>query len=110
MILGRVVGEVWATRRHAGLDAHKLLVVRPYFWYAPPAETSHLVAVDTVGANVGQEVLVCLGEGARRTAGSGNLPFEAAIAGVVDRVEIAADVGLRPLTFVDGIAPEGVVP
>lgn len=105
MILGRVVGEVWATRKHAGLDGRKLLIVRPYLWYAPLAETSNLVAVDGVGANVGQDVLVCLGDGARTTSGGANLPIEAAVMGIVDRVEIAADVGRRPLTFVDGVAP-----
>ena len=105
MILGRVVGEVWATRKHAGLDGRKLLLVRPYLWYAPYAETAHLVAVDAVGANPGQDVVVCLGDGARRTLGSANLPVEAAVMAIVDQVEIAADVGKRPLTFVNGVAP-----
>ncbi len=105
MILARVVGEVWATRKHAGLEARKLLVVRPYLWYAPFAETANLVAVDAVGANVGEDVVVCLGDGARRTLGGTNLPIEAAVMAIVDKVEIAGDVGKRPLTFVNGIAP-----
>jgi microcompartment protein CcmK/EutM len=105
VILGHVVGEVWATRKHAALDGRKLLVVRPYLWYAPLAETSNLVAVDAVGANVGQDVVVCLGDGARRSLGATNLPVEAAVMAIVDRVEIAADRGRRPLTFVDGVAP-----
>src|SRR5262249_57165727 len=33
MILGRVVGFVWATRKHARLERGKLLVVEPYGWY-----------------------------------------------------------------------------
>ncbi|MSP61907.1 MAG: ethanolamine utilization protein EutN [Myxococcales bacterium] len=107
MILGRVVGEVWATRRHPGLDGRKLVIVRPYLWYAPLAETAHLVAVDAVGANVGQDVVVCLGDGARSTLGAANLPVEAAVLGIVDRVDLATDVGRRPLTFVGGIAPAG---
>ena len=108
MILGRVVGEVWATRKHAGLDGRKLLIVRPHLWYAPSAELAHVVAVDDVGANVGQDVIVCLGDSARRTLGSTQLPVEAAILGIVDAVELAADRGPRPLTFVDGVAPRGV--
>ncbi|MEK7393755.1 MAG: EutN/CcmL family microcompartment protein, partial [Fibrobacterota bacterium] len=36
MILGRVIGEVWATRKDRGLDGRKLLIVRPHLWYDPP--------------------------------------------------------------------------
>lgn len=110
MILGRVVGELWATRRHPGLDGQKLVIVRPALWYAPLAETSHLIAVDALGANVGQDVVVCLGDGARRSLGSENLPLEAAVMAIVDRVQIAADVGPRPLRFVDGAPPATLEP
>jgi microcompartment protein CcmK/EutM len=103
--LGRVVGEVWATRKHPGLDGRKLLVVRPYLWYAPAHEVAHLVAVDPVGAGVGEEVVVCLGDPARRALGGANFPVEAAVCAIVDRVEIARDVGPRPLSFVGGEAP-----
>ena len=105
MILGRVVGEVWATRKHAALDGHKLLLIAPYLWYAPPYEVGHLVAVDPVGAGIGEDVLVCMGDPARRSLGSTSMPVEAAVAAIVDRVEIAADVGKRPLTFAGGVAP-----
>ena len=105
MILGRVVGEVWATRKHAALDGRKLLVVRPYLWYDPPAETACLVCVDTLGAAVGQDVIVCLGDGARRSLGGANLPVEAAVLGLVDRVDLGADLGRRPLRFLDDDAP-----
>jgi ethanolamine utilization protein EutN len=107
VILGRVVGELWATRRHPGLDGRKLKLVRPYAWYQPAAETDSLVAVDGVGANVGEDVVVCLGDGARRSLGSGNLPIEAAVMAIVDRVEVSRDVGRRPLTWIGGAAPRG---
>ena len=107
MILGRVVGELWATRRHPGLDGRKLTLVRPYAWYAPPWETDALVAVDGVGADVGQDVVVCLGDGARRSLGATNLPIEAAVMAIVDRVELARDVGRRPLTWIGGQPPRG---
>ena len=57
MILGRVVGEVWATRRHSGLDGRKLLLVQPHLWYEPAFQVAHLVAVDTLGAGVGEDVV-----------------------------------------------------
>jgi ethanolamine utilization protein EutN len=84
MILGRVVGELWATRRHAGLDGRKLLIVRPHGWYNPPFPVAHLIAVDTLGAGVGEDVVVCLGEPARRSLGSTFLPVEAAVMAIVD--------------------------
>ena len=107
MILGRVVGEVWATKKHAALDGRKLLVIEPYLWYAPSHEVAHLVAVDAVGAGVGEDVVVCMGDPARRSLGSTSMPIEAAVCAIVDKLELAArDRGARPLTFVGGEPPE----
>jgi ethanolamine utilization protein EutN len=97
VILGRVIGEVWATRKHAAYQGRKLLVVRPSVWYAPSHEVGHLVAVDTVDAGVGDEVLVCMGEPARQALGGHNLPVEAAVCAVVDRTTLEGEVGKRPL-------------
>jgi ethanolamine utilization protein EutN len=109
MILGRVVGEVWATRKHPGLEGRKLLVIAPYLWYAPSHEIGHLVAVDPVGAGIGEDVVVCLGDPARRVLGSTSLPVEAAVAAIVDRTELVppAERGHRPLEFLGG-RPHGV--
>jgi ethanolamine utilization protein EutN len=71
MILGRVVGELWAARRHAGLDGRKLLIIEPHCWYNPPFAVAHIVAVDSLGAGVGEDVIVCLGEPARRSLEEG---------------------------------------
>jgi ethanolamine utilization protein EutN len=91
MILGRVIGEVWATRKHPAYEGRKLLLVAPTRWYAPSHAVGHLVAVDTVQAGVGDEVVVCMGEPARQALGGHNLPVEAAICGVVDRVEVEVE-------------------
>lgn len=101
MILGRVIGEVWATRQHPAYEGQKLLIVRPRLWYAPSHEVGHLVAIDTVNAGVGDEVLVCMGAPARQALGSANLPVEAVICAVVDDVKVEADVGRRPLRWLD---------
>jgi len=93
------MGEVWATRQHAAYVGCKLLIVRPLLWYALSHEVGHLVAVDTVDAGVGDDVLVCMGEPARRALGGSNLPVEAVIAAVVDRVELGEDLGRRPLRW-----------
>ena len=96
MILGRVIGQVWATRRDASLQRAKLLVVRPHAIYEPAFAGRHLVATDDVDAGVGDDVIVCLGAPARASAGGNDMPVDAAVLGVVDRVELAADVLAAP--------------
>jgi ethanolamine utilization protein EutN len=105
VILGRVVGEVWSSTKHAALDGRKLLIIEPYLWYAPSHEVAHLVAVDAVGAGVGEDVVVCMGDPARRSLGTTSMPVEAAVCAIVDRVELSTDRGKRPLTFVGGREP-----
>jgi ethanolamine utilization protein EutN len=59
VIRGRVVGEVWATRKSPGLAGRRLVLV------AVEGADRALVAVDTLEARDGQRVLVSLGSGAR---------------------------------------------
>jgi ethanolamine utilization protein EutN len=91
VILGRVVGQVWATRRDPRLSRAKLLVVRPHGVYEPPLGTRHLVATDEVDAGIGDDVVVCLGMPARLSLGSNDMPVDAAILAVVDRIDLDAD-------------------
>jgi len=117
MILGRVVGNVWCTRKDPRLGSHKLLLVRPYFHYNLPHETEQLVAVDLVHAGVGDDVVVCIGSPARWSMGGVNLPVDAAVLGVVDRCQLqraafggerrrsASGAAPRPLAFIGGRTP-----
>src|SRR5438105_11636672 len=91
MILGRVIGELWATRKDERLARAKLLVVRPHGWYEPRWQTRHLIAVDDVDAGIGDDVVICLGQPARWSLGGENVPVDAAVMGVVDRIELDAD-------------------
>lgn len=121
MILGRVLGEVWASRRDAGLSGCKLLLIQPHFWYEPPFPVEHLVAVDRIGAGPGEDVIVCLGEPARQSlcdhavapsaspsnpgyAQAAWLPVEAAVMAIVDRVDLQA-AATRPLRSLVGSTP-----
>ncbi|HJZ84807.1 MAG TPA: EutN/CcmL family microcompartment protein [Polyangia bacterium] len=110
MILGRVVGFVWATRKHERLVRGKLLVIEPYGWYEPPQQLGHLVAVDTLDAGVGDDVVVCLGAPGRWQLGSVNLPIEAAVLAVVDHCEIARAQleHTRPFEWLGGAQPRRV--
>src|SRR6185436_19577782 len=87
MILGRVIGHVWAARRDARLQRAKLLVVRPHGIYEPAFATRDLVATDDVDAGVGDDVIVYLGAPERASLGDNNMPVDAAVLGVVDRIE-----------------------
>ena len=88
MILGRVIGQVWAARRDPRLQRAKMLVIRPYAIYEPAFGARHLVATDDVDAGVGDDVIVCLGAPARASAGGNDMPVDAAVLGVVDRIEL----------------------
>ena len=81
MYLAKVVGTVVATRKQDTLVGSKLMLVAPY-----EEEGQTIVAVDTVGAGVGEVVLLTLGNPARNAVDR-NSPVDAAIVGIVDSVE-----------------------
>jgi len=88
MLVGTVVGQVWATQKEETLEGLRLLVVQPYLLGgAHTAET--IVAVDTIGADVGERVLVVYGRAARHSIGKGqDVGFQCAIVGVVDGMNL----------------------
>lgn len=87
MILGKVVGTVVATRKDERLVGSKLLLVQPV---RPDGSErgALLVAVDTVDAGAGEQVLVVSGSSARMAAGLADRPVDAAIVGIVDTVAL----------------------
>ena len=90
MILAKVVGTVVATRKDDRLVSTKLLLTRPV---SPDGtlEGSHLVAVDTVDAGFGETVLIVSGSSARMAAGLKDCPVDAAIVGIIDRIDVPKD-------------------
>ena len=87
MLLGRVVGNVVATRKDERLMGSKLLVVRTIDPHGKD-ESSYSVAVDTVDAGPRDRVLIVTGSSARMAAGLKDCPVDAAIVGVIDHVEV----------------------
>lgn len=91
MLVGTVVGQVWATRKEATLGGLRLLVVQP--WVRDGSAPETIVAVDPIGADVGERVLVVFGRAARHAIGRGHdVGFQTAIVGVVDGMELAGGV------------------
>ncbi|HAA63754.1 MAG TPA: ethanolamine utilization protein EutN [Thermoanaerobacter sp.] len=94
MQLAKVVGNVVATKKNDFLIGTKLLIVQPmkFINKADEKEESKngelLVAVDTVGAGIGETVLIVRGSTATRVAANESVPIDAAIVGIVDNIEI----------------------
>lgn len=88
MILGKVIGTVWSTRKDENLVGAKFLIVRHLNLDYTPKE-NFLVAVDSVGAGVGEIVLVAQGSSARQTTQTKNKPIDAVIMSIVDKLDIS---------------------
>ncbi len=82
MIVGKVVGSVVATRKTASLVGNKFMVVEPL--QKMNGENKRIVAVDNVGAGIGEIVLVAMGSAARIGVQQECAPIYAAIVGIVD--------------------------
>lgn len=88
MILGRVIGTVWSTRKDEALVGSKFLIVRQLDLEYKPKEST-VIAVDSVGAGVGEVVLVAQGSSARQTTITKNKPVDAVIMAIVDKLDIS---------------------
>ena len=91
MIIGNVIGNVWATRKDDKLNGLKFLVVKPIN-YNSSKEAPVFVAVDSVGAGIGETVLVVKGSSARVSLSDEAIPVDATIVGIVDTVDIDESV------------------
>jgi ethanolamine utilization protein EutN len=85
MLICRVVGSVVATAKNAGFVGSTLLLVQRVDLNGQ-AQGEPFVANDTVGAGVGETVLVATGSAARSTDHTRSAPTDAAVVGIVDRV------------------------
>ena len=83
MHLARVIGDVVATQKDANLSSIKLLIVQPITPEGEPAGRP-LVAVDSVGAGVGENVFFVRGKEASFPFYPAEPPVDAGIVGIVD--------------------------
>ncbi len=90
MILGKVVGTVWATRKDESLIGLKFQIVK-HVDLDYNVKENFLIAVDSVGAGVGEIVLVATGSSARLTAVTKNKPVDAVIMAIVDKLDVVGD-------------------
>lgn len=83
MQIGIVIGNVWATRKEEVLNGLKFMVVQRVDM-ADGSTHESFVAVDCVGAGIGERVLVVTGSSARKALDNPQTPVDAAIVGILD--------------------------
>ena len=87
MVIGRVVGRLWATRKDEKLNGQKFLIVR-LLKDIDVEETGFVVAADSVGAGTGDNLLITRGGAARVSLGERDVPVDATIIGIIDSIEV----------------------
>jgi ethanolamine utilization protein EutN len=88
MQIGRVIGTVVATQKQRKLEGAKLLLVQPLTLDDEPRGVP-LLTIDSVGAGVGEKVLMVIeGRAAGEALGKKAAPVDAAIIGIVDAVTL----------------------
>ena len=91
MFLAKVVGNVVSTHKDPKLQGMKLLIVQPFDPKKQTKQTS-LVAVDTVGAGIGELILYVTGTAGRIGAKKMDAPIDAAIVAIVDELDVREDI------------------
>jgi ethanolamine utilization protein EutN len=87
MQLARVIGDVVATRKDPGLEGTTLLLVQPIGSDGRDVGRP-LVAVDSVGAGVGETVFFVRGKEASFPFFPTEVPADAGIVGIVDHFHV----------------------
>ena len=82
MIIGKVVGSLFSTRKSEKLVGNKFMIVEPV--ETMQAAGKRIVAIDIIGAGIGEYVLVAQGSAARIGCDMADAPVDAAIVGIID--------------------------
>jgi microcompartment protein CcmK/EutM len=91
----RVVGTTVSTAKDAGFVGCKLLLCIHCDARGKDTADEQFVAVDTVGAGVGELVLVAVGSAARVSKAVRDAPSDATVVGIVDLIELDGTVTFR---------------
>ena len=82
MLIGKVIGSVVSTRKNDNLTGNKLMIIEPLEEYGDTK--NKIVAIDNIGAGIGEFVLVAVGSAARIGCNMETSPIDAAIVGIID--------------------------
>lgn len=89
MEIGRVVGKIWATKKHEKLNGQRFLLLKMMISETKERDGLY-VAADNVGAGVGDMVLITKGGSARYAIGDRDVPIDTAVVGIIDSIEVEA--------------------
>lgn len=84
MIVGKVTGSIVSTRKQDNLIGNKFMIIEPIS--IMNGDNRQLVAIDNIGAGIGEYVLVATGSAARIGCGVPDAPVDAAIVGIIDDI------------------------
>jgi ethanolamine utilization protein EutN len=90
LFLGRIIGTVVATRKDEKLVGTKLMITQPLDIELQP-KSDPIIAVDTVGAGIGELIIYVRGSAARIGARKTDAPIDAAIVAIVDELDVRED-------------------
>jgi microcompartment protein CcmK/EutM len=93
MFVAKVTGSLVSTQKVDTMKGFKLLIVEPYRIEAKDRQSlvttgRTFVAVDTLGAGIGDYVILTQGSSARLTPETKTLPIDAVVVGIVDKVQV----------------------
>ena len=97
MLIGKVVGTVVATRKDENMEGRKFLVLKQVDVEAREG-SGYVVAVDAMGAGVGEYVLYASGSSARQTLVTDKRPCDAVIMAIIDQWEVGGEMKYRKVT------------
>jgi ethanolamine utilization protein EutN len=81
MLAGKVVDSIWATRKADSLVGLKLALVK---LLDGSLDGRLVIAADSIGAGIGERVILCEGSSARKMLSNDSIPVDAVIVGIID--------------------------
>lgn len=81
MITGKLIDNIWATRKAESLKGYKLMLAEVI---GGKEAGKQMVVIDTISAGIGDRVIITTGSSARKMLESDNIPVDAVVVGIID--------------------------
>lgn len=88
MRVAKVIGNIWATRKDQKLASLKMLLLQPINIINGTSDGVPMIAIDVIGAGVGETVIYVRGSSARSATGDRSNPVDASVVAIVDDYDI----------------------